>query len=258
MRVLKYIYNPYEVLCRLTAHLRRKDFDASLEKMVTLSDHVIVASEDTFSSVTVYNKNCSIIYEPLEENFPKRPKQHKNKASSIIWIGMPVNIIYVLEIKDVLREIMDQTGVRLKVVTSPDLFDSHSNLRDGIPVEIEFIPWDLATLWSEMLNADIGIAPLFKYTWKSPNKVATYWAAGLPVVASPSKTYSNIIQPRQNGFLASNSEEWRTSLLTLIHDPELRNSMGSNGYEKAVSGFSIDKIAGQWRHLFEKLIRTKS
>ena len=254
MRVLKYIYNPCEVLRRFAAHLRRKDFDALLERLVTLSDHVIVASEDTFSNATVYNKNCSIIYEPLEKGFPRMPKQHKNKAGSIIWIGMPVNIMHVFQIKRVLKEIMDETGVKLKIMTSPNLFELHPKLRDGIPLKIEFIPWDLENLWREMLNADIGIAPLFNYKWKSPNKVTTYWSAGLPVVASPSKTYSNIIQVGQNGFLASNCEEWRTSLLTLIHDPELRSSLGNSGYEKAVNGFSIDKIAGQWRNLFEKLI----
>lgn len=255
--VFRYINDPFEVFRRFTAHIKRKGFDSYLEKVVRMSDHVTVSSEDTLSHVTAYNKNCSMIYEPLDKNFPKAPKYHENKAQSIIWIGMHVNIMYVFEIKDILKAIMEETGAKLKIITSPLLFESHPELRDGIPLKIDFITWDLKTIWHELLKADIGIAPLFKYIWKSPNKVVTYWAAGLPVVASPSQAYSNIIKTGRDGFFASNEEEWRASLLALIHDPQLRNRIGGNGYQKAVHTFSIHKIAEQWRHLFEELVQTK-
>lgn len=253
--IFSYIHNPLEVVRRLSNHLKRKDFDVSLEKMVRLSDHVTVSSEDIFYSVTAYNQNCSIIYEPLEKHFPMAPKHHKNKALSIVWLGMHVNIMYILELKEVLKAIIEETGVKLKIITSPLLFRENPELRNGNPITIEFIPWDLKTLWRELFKADIGIAPLFNHTWKSPNKVATYWVAGLPVVASPTKSYSYIIEAGKDGLFASDKEEWQSNLLQLIYNPELRNRLGAKGYEKAVRIFSLQKISGQWRSLFEKLGR---
>lgn len=255
--VFNYIHNPFELLRRFKAHLRRKNFDNSLERMIILSDHITVSSEDTLSYVTAYNKNCSVIFEPLENHFPRVPKHHDNRASSIVWVGVHTNFMYIEEIKKVLKQLMKQTSITLKIITSPDLFKLKPKLRRGDPIEIEFIPWDLNTLWSELLKADIGIAPLFKYTWKSPNKVVTYWGAGLPVVASPSKSYSDIIANGEDGFVANDMMEWKTSLSALIKDPELRNKFGAEGYHKAVSNYSIEKISRQWSQLFERLIRER-
>jgi glycosyltransferase involved in cell wall biosynthesis len=255
--VLGYIHNPIEVLKRFRAHMRRKGFDEKLEKMIRLSDCITVGSEDTLSYVKAYNRNCKVIFEPLDNNFPRSPKHHNNKASSIVWVGMAVNFMYIEEIKEVLQPLMKETGVSLKIITSPDLFKIRPKLLHGNPIEIEFIPWQLDTLWNELLDADIGIAPLFRYTWKSPNKVVTYWGAGLPVVASPSKSYSQIITHGEDGLIASDVEDWGKSLSVLIDDPGLRNSLGKRGYQKAVSNFSIEKISGHWKQLFERLIRER-
>ena len=251
--VARYIYNPMEVFRRFIAHFRRKSFDSLLERMVRSSDHIVVSSEDICASVIPYNPNCTVIYEPLDKGFPKTPKFHVSGAHSVVWIGMPGNMGFVLQIKNALNKILESGEVQLKIITSPSLFDYFPGLRRGKPMAIEFIPWDLKTLWTELLASDIGIAPLFHQPWKSPNKVITYWAAGLPVIASPTTTYSRTISHGHDGFLAADSEDWRSCLMRLINEPDLRNRLGREGYRKATTFFSLEYISRQWLNLFETL-----
>lgn len=254
----RYIYKPKQVLQHLKGFFKRQKFDASLEAMVKLSDHVTVSSEDTFNSVSELTKNCTIIYEPIDAAFPKMPKTHTDKGTSIVWIGNHHNTKYLIEIKDTLNKVIRDNSVNLKIITSPLVFDVFPELKTtNAFLEFEFIPWRLDTIWAELAKADIGIAPLFRQIWKSPNKIVTYWAAGLPVVVSPSLAYSNIIETGRNGFIASDAVGWESSLLKLLKDPGLRNNLGRRGYQKAVSLFSIDQISEQWRKLFEDLFLTR-
>ena len=254
--VRRYILSPLEVQRRFLAYLKRKKIDNDFEKIVRICDHVTVSSEDIHDKVLEYNRNCTTIYEPLEKGFPDIPKQHKNQAKSIVWIGMPNNVITLIKIKSALKTVINKTDITLKIITSPVMFDLFPKLRHGTPFDIEYIKWDLGTIWHEIKKADIGIAPLYEYLWKSPNKIATYWAAGLPVVASPSPVYSRLIDTDQNGLLASDTEEWQNSLFQLIYDPELRNRLGQKGHGKALSEFNINKISEDWLILFERLFRT--
>jgi glycosyltransferase involved in cell wall biosynthesis len=97
---------------------------------------------------------------------------------------------------------------------------------------------------------DIGLMPLPDNDWtrmKGGYKLLQYMAAGIPCVASPVGINQSIIKPGENGFLASNDEEWYLVLERLITDPELRIKLGVNGRKDAVELYSREVC-------FEKLL----
>jgi len=63
------------------------------------------------------------------------------------------------------------------------------------------------------LDCDVGIIP-----WpevgpaqkvKSINRLVTFMAFGIPVIASPIPSYLEIVKNGENGYMAETSEEWR-------------------------------------------------
>ena len=82
-------------------------------------------------------------------------------------------------------------------------------------------------------------------------KLIQYMACRLPVVASPVGVNTEIVNHGQNGYLAKTTDEWKTTLSTLILDKKLRIKMGLKGYEKVSNLYSLRSQA----HRFESILR---
>ena len=64
-------------------------------------------------------------------------------------------------------------------------------------------------------------------------------ALGIPTVATRVGANSRIIQDGKNGFLVSDQEEWKTRLLTLASDPDLRKRIGDHATRTVSERFSV-------------------
>lgn len=80
-------------------------------------------------------------------------------------------------------------------------------------------------------------------------------ATGKPVVASSIEGYRCVITNGVEGILVppKSDKKLAQALLKLIDDPELRQKMGKNGYEKAKQ-YSWDKVARQVLDCYEKAL----
>jgi glycosyltransferase involved in cell wall biosynthesis len=120
---------------------------------------------------------------------------------------------------------------------------------------IEWKPWDLQTEVADIASLDIGLAPMHDTPWnrgKCGLKVLQYWAAGVPVVASPVGIYREIIRDGENGFLAASRQEWTEKLFLLIKQPELRQRLIGEGRKTVEEHFSLKKLAPRFVQLFEE------
>jgi glycosyltransferase involved in cell wall biosynthesis len=64
-------------------------------------------------------------------------------------------------------------------------------------------------------------------------------ACGLPVVASKVGVNADIVQPGQNGFLATSTVEWVAALGRLLEDRSLRARMGAVGRRQVEARYSL-------------------
>lgn len=165
------------------------------------------------------------------------PKLHSQPSSGKVvigWIGSPTTWTYVVSLVPVLRQLVDEMDVVIRIV------GAGANAA-GI-AEFEFVEWSEETEVSELQKMDIGIMPLPDEPWargKCGYKLIQYMACGLPVVASPVGVNTEIVIHGENGFLATNDEEWRDSLVRLSTDPELCRAMGAAGRAKIEAEFSL-------------------
>jgi glycosyltransferase involved in cell wall biosynthesis len=110
-------------------------------------------------------------------------------------------------------------------------------------VNLNFVTWDDNSEIEQLSALDIGIMPLDSENewniYKCGLKLLQYMAIGIPGVASPVGVNAEIVDHGRNGFLASNTDDWRDILLRLIQDPELRHSTGAEGRRTVEQRYSI-------------------
>jgi glycosyltransferase involved in cell wall biosynthesis len=182
---------------------------------------------------------------PAANDQPGKP----NVPLVVGWIGTPKTSRYLHPLKSVFESLQSRFNVRFVAVGA-----TRESLGD-LPVE----PWE----WSEdtevdsIQKFDIGIMPLEDSPWergKCGYKLIQYMACGLPVVGSPVGVNTEIVEHGVNGFLASEEEQWRESLASLLAEPELRVQMGHNGRKKIESTYSIQIQAPRLERLLQQLL----
>lgn len=174
--------------------------------------------------------------------------KHSQKIPVIGWVGSP------------------STQADLNLII-PSLIDLHSRtpfvvrIIGGIPsampvrFPIEWKPWNLQSEIAEIAHLDFGLAPLDFTPWnqgKCGLKVLQYWAAGIPVVASPVGVHKQMIQDGENGMLAANRNEWTGKLLALIKDTALRRRVIEKGRQTVREKYSLQALAPRFLSLFEE------
>jgi len=89
---------------------------------------------------------------------------------------------------------------------------------------------------------------------KAGYKILQYWAAGLPVVASPVGFNRDLIREGVDGLLATTREEWRAALLRLLGDPALRERLGAAGRQRVREAFSLEVCAAAWGRVLGEVL----
>ncbi len=117
------------------------------------------------------------------------------------------------------------------------------------------LPWSPETVSRIVPECDLAVIPTgstFAYQVKSPNRALLFMANGVPVVASPLRSYVEVIRHSWNGFLAHDLDGFRTAFREL-RDPERRKSIAWNAYSSIAGRYDIDAFGGRWRTFFESL-----
>jgi hypothetical protein len=121
--------------------------------------------------------------------------------------------------------------------------------------------WSLQNVYSILSNCDVGMihanmnGEFWKY--KSPNRLIQMMALGLPVIASPIPSYSQIIEQGKNGFLATSRQDWM-HYLEILRDVETRIQIGAHARESVLSSFGIQQQANCYHDLFMRLLEHQS
>ncbi|MBH0122283.1 glycosyltransferase [Rhodococcus sp. CX] len=117
-----------------------------------------------------------------------------------------------------------------------DALDQYSDRIKRIP----FVPWyELPRL---LRDVDVCLAPLTANSRFNEAKSAIKWLEAAlvetPVVAASTEPFRDAIDHGRTGFLASTTEEWITSLTTLLEDLSVRRYVGSQARREALLRWS--------------------
>jgi len=254
--IRKYILYPKELYIRWQFYKKRKVFDKGLYAFSREADLITVSSKSIYDSVVPINPNCCVIPDAIDLDIYKGGKLHQDKDEIyIVWVGMPNNVIFLQQLNSVFCRLQREFNLKVRIITSSLVNTLFPSLEKKLKFKFEFIEWDLSTINERLMEADIGISPLEGALWKSANKIAVYWAVGLPVVVSPSPEYERVVTQGENGYIARSAGDWYKFLKELIMNSRLRSELGLKGRDYTEMNFSIQNVAKCWLRLFEGLKR---
>jgi glycosyltransferase involved in cell wall biosynthesis len=120
--------------------------------------------------------------------------------------------------------------------------------------DFEYVEWELSKLTEDILECDVGVVPfsnehlaenysITSAKVKSINRPLVFMSLGLPVIVSPVPEYKKIVEDGKNGYIASTTEEWESSIVKLRDNCLLRKEMGFKARETVLDDYSIETQA---------------
>lgn len=187
-----------------------------------MADKIIAGNSFLADFAKKFNKNTVILPTGLNIAEYEIDEKKLDEKIRLVWIGSDSNLIYLKQI----REILEQIGKKYKNVILRIICNEFFDLAN---MPVEKIQWSLKNQIPDLVNSDIGLAPLPDDNFtkgKCGFKILQYAAASLPSVASPVGVNTEIVRSSINGFLAKNPQQWLDSISSLIENPDLRLKMG--------------------------------
>lgn len=234
-----------KTIWQLLSFIKNKTHPSILHKeLIKKSDLIVCGSKMQAETAKSINHNISHIVDCVpEEEYPllydSSIQKSYNEVPTIVWEGTNASMHQIKVVIDALitlQELHNFSFIILSNRYNKKDEDFISYLKNK-GLNFTFVEWNLKNFKETLTEADIAIAPIDvtkKFNRAKPyNKIISYWAYKLPVVASSIQSYKEIIEQGADGFICENQGEWIASLSALLTDISLRKRMGENGWQKA-------------------------
>jgi glycosyltransferase involved in cell wall biosynthesis len=212
---------------------------------------VVVGNETLAQAARQWSSQVEVIptvVNPYQYHF--KPGVSLQKTIRVGWLGSPFSIRETLgPYMSMLAEFQRELGFEFVIISSRPETVPPSELH------WQFVEWS-PTRETEIAEfLDIGIMPLVDTPLQQAKcgaKLLQYMAAGLPAIASPIGVSQQIVVPGETGLLASNRQEWRAALLSLITHPEQRQRIGEAARRRVIAEYSLDRWLPHWLSLLTR------
>ena len=160
------------------------------------------------------------------------------------WIGSQITHRYLEHIAPALCELRNKENFVLNVISDKEL---------TLPgLDINNITWSQDSEICELRKFDIGIMPLSEDPFsrgKASYKLLQYMAAGVPSVASAVGMNIDVAGDNEFALLADSDDDFISAITKLLHNCELRKSLGEKARTKIENEFSKEVIGAKFGDL---------
>lgn len=221
------------------------------ERLGRMADIVVAGNAHVAEWFSQYCDRIEIIPTAVDtDRFTPAPPRGDGRLV-IGWSGTSSNLPFLESLQPALRRIMDaRPNVILKVSS-----DRPPRLNDLPAEKIEFEPWSVLQEVSFIRSLDVGLMPLADDAWsrgKCAFKMLLYLACGVAVVVSPIGMNRDLLAAAVVGRGATSEDSWVDAIIDLIDDPDLREKMGVDGRNLAVSSYSITSLTPRLADVFRQ------
>ena len=235
----------------------------NLAKYMKEVDHITVTTEPLAQSLSVYNKNITVIPNAIDlgqfNPYLKTDKDYDKEDIVIGWTGSNTHYADLLEAEAAITQVVNKyPNVKLLIGG----WDKCPLFKNIDPKKKILAPWTTMEKYPEMLSQiDIGVCPLEQTKFnesKSNLKYIELAAMGIPVVASKVHPYEHTITDGEDGFLikskGANHIKWVKKLETLINDRDVRKSLGQKGRKLVEDKYNQEKVSDDWYNFYRSII----
>ncbi len=224
--------------------------DARVPRLLPLCRAVVAGNTYLQRYATSLNSHVDVIPTTYDDLGGHALERERPKPV-IVWIGNWGNAEYLAPLREAFERLACIADFRLRLVGGADIADFRP-----AGVDVEWVQWRLDIETEVLVDADIGIMPLYDLEHekgKCAFKVIQYFSAGLAVVASPVGMNAEIIRQGENGMLATDTGQWFSALKALLDDVPLRRALGAAGYRTYRDGFTREHAAAAWTSLIARV-----
>ena len=187
------------------------------------------------------NSQTYVISDAIEHEISKAKRRYCGEGATIklVWVGTKD----AWELLDLLKSVLSQPG-----------FSNFSLITISDHPESSF-QWSIEDVWDRIMECDVAVIPSQDTQWymaKSNNKLSTFMALGMPVIAHPVPSYQKMKEAGAPVMLASSSTEW-TEALDVMRSPREREQLGRQAREFVLANYSLENIGPVWENLLLKL-----
>lgn len=170
-------------------------------------------------------------------------KNNKNNKNEDIIIGIIIDKYIKIENLEIIKTPMlkilsDYKNIKLLIIGEYKIPKFLNNFSQQIKITKTN---NIKKFFSKISTFDISIIPLkktFNNKFVNENKLFESALLKIPTIISNYGAFKNIINNNKTGFLCSNTDEWYTSLKTLIINKNLRNLIGENSYNFCIKDYN--------------------
>lgn len=228
----------------------------AVETCITVSDVVIASTGPLAETIRRRTSHPNVVvcpnYIPRSNLDIIRPL---NQRVIVGWTGGVSHTWDIGEIAAPITEVMDRTRHWMLHIQGTDFRPSFGNHRAP---RMRYTDWVTSPRdYYKLLDFDIGLAPLASRVFnesKSWLKPLEYASLGIPVIASDTTAYRDMVRDGETGFLVKTRKQWKDRLELLIHDGALRESMGAKARALAAH-YTIEEHWPKWAAAFEGIMR---
>lgn len=239
---------------------KRLSYTKLLREILTNADAVVCASIEQREKLLKLNPNVHAIVDCFDELSESDHYSGPNQnTSSIMWEGFPDNLkhlgIMKISNQNLKFEIVSLRKIR-KIAHFNRETDTEHYLKSFL-VNYELTPWTLTNLKSTARRSMVGAIPIdirSPIAWnKSENKLLGMWSLGLPVLVSPTPSYTRVMHEANLSECLVKNPDWNQRLSDFVNQPESASRIAKIGYDfaKAISNSSV--VDKQWKNVFQSV-----
>jgi len=222
-----------------------------INDITALADLVIVGNEYLAQHARQFNPHTVIVPSTIDLDYYRIPGRKENDTVVIGWSGSLTTIAHLEPSIPVLLRIKERFGnkVSFRVFGIPEY--EHEELG------IKGIGWTPQNEVEQIAAFDIGIMYLPDNEWtrgKCGMKGLQYMALEVATVMSAVGANKDIVQDGENGFLASNDDEWVEKISRLVESKQLRQQLGKAGRKTIEERYSCQALHKTYVSYFENLL----
>ncbi len=224
-------------------------------EIIKLCDLVFAGNQYLADYAIKYNPNVVIIPTTIDtEEYQKLVVPKNDHSVCIGWSGSVTTIKHFENAIPCLQVLKKKYGDKISIKVIGDSKYKNEEL------QVVGLDWNKKDELIELSKMDIGIMPLPDDEWakgKCGLKGIQYMALEIPTIMSPVGVNSEIIQDGENGYLASELNEWVDKISTLVDSAELREKLGKKSRATVVDKYSIESQKQNYLKYFNALIIEK-
>lgn len=194
-----------------------------------------------------YNANVTILPTTIDlKNHHNKVTNYESNELTIGWTGTHTTMHYLDFIIPILEDLEKDYKFTFVII---------SNQKPSFKLKsLKFIKWTKESEIQDLATFNVGIMPLTDDIWsqgKCGFKGLQYMSLGIPTIMSPVGVNKQIVTHNINGLLANTSEEWKSCLIQLIENKDLRILLGKNGLQTVMEKYSVDSNYSVYKNLIE-------